>query len=119
MKIGLKSDIESVSSSGTQPSRKVTTFELFRDIIYGNNRRPELVDFRKYAIVESSKYQNIPRTIQNVFLNTKLDADFIKDTIIKSMTDDNISIDLDYLRNQIRDFENEYNDIYPLAEERG
>lgn len=99
-------------SSGTQPSRKVTTFELFRDIIYGNNRRPELVDFRKYAIVESSKYQNIPRTIQNVFLNTKLDADFIKDTIIKSMTDDNISIDLDYFRNQIRDFENEYNDIY-------
>lgn len=90
-------------SSGTQPSRKVTTFELFRDIIYGNNRRPELVDFRKYAIVESSKYQNIPRTIQNVFLNTKLDADFIKDTIIKSMTDDNISIDLDYFRNQIRD----------------
>lgn len=99
-------------SSGTQPSRKVATFELFRDIIYGNSRRPELVDFRKYAIVESSKYQNIPRTIQNVFLNTKLDADFIKDTIIKSMTDDNISIDLDYFRNQIRDFENEYNDIY-------
>ena len=99
-------------SSGTQPSRKVATFELFRDIIYGNNRRPEMVDFRKYAIVESSKYQNIPRTIQNVFLNTKLDADFIKDTIIKSMTDEDISIDLDYFRNQIREFENEYNDIY-------
>ena len=99
-------------SSGTQPSRKVATFELFRDIIYGNNRRPEMVDFRKYAIVESPKYQNIPRTIQNVFLNTKLDADFIKDTIIKSMTDDDLSIDLDYFRNQIREFENEYNDIY-------
>ncbi len=26
-------------SSGTQPSRKVTTFELFRDIIYGNNNK--------------------------------------------------------------------------------
>lgn len=98
--------------SRVSPSRSIKTYEFFRDIIYGNNRRPEMVEFRKYAIVESAKYQNIPRTVQNVFLNTKLDADFIKDTIIKSMTDDETSIDLDYFRNQIREFENEYNDIY-------
>lgn len=100
-------DISSVS-----PSKAIKTYEFFRDVIYGNNRRPEMVEFRKYAIVESAKYQNIPRTVQNVFLNTKLDADFIKDTIIKSMTDDETRIDLDYFRNQIREFENEYNDIY-------
>lgn len=100
-------DISSVS-----PSKAIKTYEFFRDVIYGNNRRPEMVEFRKYAIVESAKYQNIPRTVQNVFLNTKLDADFIKDTIIKSMTNDENRIDLDYFRNQIREFENEYNDIY-------
>ena len=43
--------------------------------------------YAKYALVESSKYQNIPRSIQNVFLNSKLDAEFVKKTIIESMTD--------------------------------
>lgn len=55
-----------------------------------------MIPYRKFAIVESAKYQNIPRTIQNVFLNSKLDADFIKDTIIRSMSDEDISVDLDF-----------------------
>lgn len=71
-----------VSESGANVSSLVTGYDMFRDIIFGNNRKPDLLQFRKYAIVESSRYQNIPRTIQNVFLNSKLDADFIKDTII-------------------------------------
>lgn len=103
---------ERISSlSKCPPTRIISSYELFRDIIYGNNRRPEMVEFRKYAVLESSKYQNIPRTVQNVFLNAKLDAEFIKDTIIKSMTDNDVSIDLEYFRTQIREFENEYNDI--------
>lgn len=43
------------------------------------------VKLQLFAIVESAKYQNIPRTIQNVFLNSKLDADFIKDTIVTDL----------------------------------
>lgn len=92
-------------------SSQVTSYEMYRDIIFGNNRRHDFVPFRKYAIVESTKYQNIPRTIQNVFLNTKLDADFIKDTIIRSMNDEEVAIDLDFYRNQIRSFEQEYKDV--------
>lgn len=92
-------------------SAQVTSYEMYRDIIFGNNRRQELVAYRKFAIVESAKYQNIPRTIQNVFLNTKLDADFIKDTIIRSMSDDEVAIDLDFYRNQIKTFEQEYQDV--------
>ena len=61
--------------------------------------------------MESAKYQNIPRTIQNVFLNSKLDADFIKDTIIRSMSDEDISVDLDFYRSQIKEFEQEYRDV--------
>ncbi|MDR0896024.1 MAG: ATP-binding protein [Prevotellaceae bacterium] len=92
-------------------SNQVTSYEQYRDIIFGNNRRPELVAFRKYALVESSKYQNIPRTIQNVFLNSKLEADFIKDTIIRSMNDEEAAVDLSYYRGQIGDFEQEYKDV--------
>lgn len=92
-------------------SSQVTSYEMYRDIIFGNNRRHDFIPFRKYAIVESAKYQNIPRTIQNVFLNTKLDADFIKDTIIRSMNDDEVAIDLVFYRNQIQSFEQEYKDV--------
>lgn len=89
----------------------VTGYEMFRDIVFGNNRKPDMVAYRKYAVVESSKYQNIPRTIQNVFLNSKLDADFIKDTIIQSMNEEEIAVDLAYYRSQIEAFEQEYNDV--------
>lgn len=92
-------------------SSQVTSYEMYRDIIFGNNRKQEMVSYRKFAIVESAKYQNIPRTIQNVFLNSKLDANFIKETIIRSMNDEDLSIDLDYFRSQIREFEQEYKDI--------
>ena len=63
-----------------------------------------MVSYRKFAIVESSKYQNIPRTIQHVFLNSRLDADFVKDTIIQSMNEEDVSIDLTYYRSQIEAF---------------
>lgn len=99
--VGKKHDISSLVSS----------YEMYRDIIFGNNRRQELLPFRKYAIVESAKYQNIPRTIQNVFLNTKLDADFIKNTIIHSMSDEDNGIDLNFYREQIKEFEQEYKDV--------
>ena len=92
-------------------SSLITGYEIFRDIIFGNNRKPDMVAYRKFAVVESPKYQNIPRTIQNVFLNSKLDADFIKDTIIQSMNEEEIAIDLAYYRSQIEAFEQEYTDV--------
>lgn len=58
----------------------------YRDIIFGNYHERGN-KFAKYAIVESSRYQNIPRSIQNVFLNSKLDAEFVKKTIIESMSE--------------------------------
>lgn len=91
-------------------SRKIEKYEEYRDIIFGNNKGlpPE---FRKFAITESSQYQNIPRTIQNVFLNSKLEASFIKDTIIMSLSEENASIDLMQYGNHLKNFEEEYKDI--------
>jgi predicted ATP-binding protein involved in virulence len=55
----------------------VTSYEDFRRTIYGDNKGLK-VDFRKYSLIESKQFQNIPRTIQNVFLNSNLEAKFIK-----------------------------------------
>lgn len=86
--------------SSVDISAKIDTYEQYRNIIFGNTH-DRSHRFDKYAIVESSKYQNIPRSIQNVFLNSKLDADFVKNTIIQSMMDTDVSIQLSVYRSQV------------------
>ena len=89
----------------------ISRYNEFRQIIYGDNKglKPE---YRKYALLETKQYQNLPLTIQNVFLNANLEAKFIKDTIIKSLNEKEFEIDLEnYLRNHLRDFESQISDI--------
>lgn len=89
-------------------SARIDSGVVFKDIIFGNIHDPK---YTRYALVQSSHYQNIPRSIQNVFLNTKLDADFVKNTIIQSMTDEDLPIDLQTYRRLVTDFEREYDEI--------
>jgi hypothetical protein len=92
-------------------TRIVSNYEEYRNIIYGNNKGLSN-EFRKYAFIESKQYQNIPRTIANVFLNAKLDAEFVKETIIKSLNEDEVKIDLTtYSQTHLKDFEINLNDI--------
>jgi len=90
-------------------SRRIKSYEEYRDILYGNNQGKK--DFQRYALLESRQYLNIPRTIQNVFLNSKLDAEFIKQTIIDSMGEDDLQIDLQVYAHHLKDFETQLNDI--------
>lgn len=89
-------------------SARIESGVMFKDIIFGNTHDHK---YTRYALVQSSHYQNIPRSIQNVFLNTKLDADFVKNTIIQSMTDEDLPIDLQTYRRLVTDFEREYEEI--------
>ena len=92
-------------------SRKIDRYEEYRDILYGNNEAGKK-DFAKYALLQSKQYQNIPRTIQNVFLNSKLEAEFIKQTIIMSLNEEDISIDLQSYTHHLKNFESQLNDIH-------
>jgi len=92
-------------------TKLISSYEDFRRIIYGDNKGLD-ADFRKYALIESKQYQNIPRTIQNVLLNSNLEAKFIKDTIINSLNEDEFIIDIEnYAKSHLRDFETQINDI--------
>ena len=91
-------------------SRIVDKYEEFRNIIYGNHRASSK-EFYNYSIMESPAYQNIPRSLQNVFLNSRVDAEFIKEIILRSMSDDEHFIDLGYYRRQVSDFQTEYENI--------
>lgn len=96
-------------------TRKVERYEEYRDIIFGNNAAlsPE---FRRFSLIESKQYKNIPRTIQNVFLNSKLDAEFIKQTIIMSIDEENVSIDLNSYMHHLEGFEGELSDVRKWTE---
>lgn len=96
-------------------SRKIDRYEEYRDILYGNNAGLEK-EFRKYTLIESRQYQNIPRTIQNVFLNSKLDAEFIKQTIIMSLNEDDVKIELDKYALHLKDFDTQLADLNKWTE---
>lgn len=96
--------------NGAYSSKIIDRYEQYRDILYGNKQAVGK-EFARFQLLETNRYQNIPRSIQNVFLNSRLDANFIKDIIIRSMSDEEANIDLGYFRRQVSDFEQEYKDI--------
>lgn len=89
-------------------TRIISTFDEYRNILYGNGVSS---DMQKYSLMESKQYQNIPRTIQNVLLNSKLDAEFIKRTIISSINEDETGVDLNNYKEHLKFFETRLHDI--------
>lgn len=89
--------------------RKIEEHKEYRDILYGNHdgKKNEL---RRYSILESKDFQYIPKTIQNVFLNSKMEAEFIKQTIIMSLEND-VQIDLKQHAHHLNGFETQLADI--------
>ena len=95
---------------GASMSKIIDRYEQYRDILYGNKQAVGK-EFARFQLMESNRYLNIPRSIQNVFLNSRLDANFIKDIIIRSMSEEEANIDLGYYHRQVADFGQEYKDI--------
>ncbi|HKK59719.1 MAG TPA: ATP-binding protein [Salinivirga sp.] len=111
---------ENLDKNRVNVSSLVNSYDQYRDILYGNYLAKKA--FRKYSLLEAKQYKNIYRTIQNVFLNTKLDANEIKQTIISSMEEEEIAIDLDQYNHHLKGFESELNDIkqfrFPLVQKQ-
>jgi len=96
--------------NGTYYTRKIDRYEDYRNILYGNSQGLGS-EFKKYALLESKQYQNIPRAIQHVFLNYKVESEFIKDTIIKSLNEEEINIDLSNYSSHLKNFDTQLSDI--------
>lgn len=107
---------QGLDQRGIDSSNRIDRLQEYRDIIYGNaGVKPA---YRKYSLLESKQYQNIPRTITNVFLNTRLEASLIKETIIHSLSEEELAIDLVKYRHHLRDFEREFEDIQKFKKPR-
>lgn len=92
-------------------SNIIRHYEAYRDIIYGN-RQEAGAEMRRFSLMESNKYQNVPRTIQNIFLNQSLESRVIKDIIINSLDFSEGGINLDFYRDKVKDFRQQYEDIW-------
>lgn len=92
-------------------SNIIRGYEEFRDIIYGNSQQVAK-EYRRFSLMESTKYRQVPLTIQNIFLNQSLESRVIKDTIIDSMDFAGDEIDLNRYREEVKNFRQQYEDIW-------
>ncbi|MCM1491193.1 MAG: ATP-binding protein [Muribaculum sp.] len=102
-----------IQSKGIDLSGIIDRYNQYLDILYGNRSVRLQKDLLKYYLLKSQQYQNIPRIIQNVFLNERVDAGFIKNTIISSITGDEeeTALDLNFFRSKLVNFSDELKDI--------
>lgn len=107
----IKEVIANVEKRGIYISNQIDTFERYRNIIYGTETDKQLSKF--HLLKGNEKYQNIPKSITNVFLSSKnsIDSRFIKDFIANSLTTENSSIKLEQVERQLRQFNEKYMDI--------
>lgn len=100
--------------------RQITKFNEFLNIIYGNiENSKSMREFGNYYIFKSPVFQNIPKTITSIFLNSELKSSDIKNTIIQSLNQNDFQhnegkgyvIDLSTLKRQLNDFAQDYHDI--------
>jgi hypothetical protein len=107
----IKEVIGGLEKRGIFISNQIDTFERYRNIIYGTETDKQLSKF--HLLKGNEKYQNIPKSITNVFLSSKssIDSRFIKDFIANSLTTENSSIKLEQVERQLRQFNEKYADI--------
>ena len=107
----IKEIVSGLEKKGIYISNQIDTFERYRNIIFGTETDKQLSKF--HLLKGNEKYQNIPKSITNVFLSSKssVDSRFIKDFIANSLTTENSSIKLEQVERQLRQFNEKYSDI--------
>lgn len=103
--------LKKLEKAGVQFSNQIDTFERYRNVVFGTETDRFLSKF--YLLRGNEKYQNIPKSITNVFLSSKssIDSRFIKDFIANSLNTENASIRLEQVERQLRQFNDKYTDI--------
>jgi hypothetical protein len=103
--------LRNLDKAGKYYSNQIDTFERYRNILYGTETDKNLNNF--FILKGNEKYQNIPKSITNVFLSSKssIDSRFIKDFIANAITTETSGIKLEQVERQLRQFNEKYTDI--------
>ncbi|MBS1646612.1 MAG: ATP-binding protein [Bacteroidetes bacterium] len=103
--------LRNFDKAGIFYSNQIDTFERYRNILFGTETDKNLNNF--FILKGNEKYQNIPKSITNVFLSSKssIDSRFIKDFIANAITTETSGIKLEQVERQLRQFNEKYTDI--------
>ncbi|HTA61874.1 MAG TPA: ATP-binding protein, partial [Bacteroidia bacterium] len=103
--------LRNLDKAGIYYSNQIDTFERYRNVLYGTETDKNLNNF--FILKGNEKYQNIPKSITNVFLSSKssIDSRFIKDFIANAITTETSGIKLEQVERQLRQFNEKYTDI--------
>lgn len=78
----------------------------YKSVLYGQDRK-----LQQFAFFNAnSEYDQISKTLSNVFINSKLDSGSIKKSLVSSISGFE-PIDLNQMRRNINDFKTKYDDI--------
>jgi hypothetical protein len=78
----------------------------YKSVLYGQDRK-----LQQFAFFNAnSEYDQISKTLSNVFINSKLDSGSIKKSLVSSISGFD-PIDLNQMRRNISDFKTKYDDI--------
>jgi DNA repair exonuclease SbcCD ATPase subunit len=93
----------------------------YKEVLYGASREKK---WRKYSLIPTLGYMrrkeigNIPKTVSNVFLSSRLESDYIKNAIMEAVMDENPKIDLDTLRRHLASFSDRLDDVTSFNEHK-
>ncbi|WP_082226775.1 ATP-binding protein [Microscilla marina] len=93
----------------------------YKEVLYGASREKK---WRKYSLIPTRGYLrrkeigNIPKTVSNVFLSSRLESDYIKNAIMEAVMDENPKIDLDTLRRHLASFSDRLDDVTSFNEHK-
>ena len=80
-------------------SNTITSAKEYRDILYGQTR-----EYKEFALLKANQsFNQIHKTISNIFINSKLDSDVIKKSLVSDI-DDFIPIDLQNISSNLSKF---------------
>ena len=86
----------------------VINIKDYNEIIWGCHRDHK---YARYTLAESKGYDNLLKSLKNVFLNSGFSHDGLKTNIVRSMPDSSPSINLIQLRSRLQDYLNISGDL--------
>ena len=91
---------------GYELSPVINSPKEYKSVLYGQDRK--LAHFSFFSA--NSEYEQIAKTLSNVFINSKLDSGSIKKSLVSSISGFE-PIDLNQMRRSLSDFRIQYDDI--------
>lgn len=78
----------------------------YKSVLYGQEKKLQNFSFFN----ANTEYEQIPKTLSNIFINSKLDSGSIKKSLVSTISGFD-AIDLNQMRRNINDFRTKYDDI--------